>query len=91
MFVSDITVSHKCERAAMYTILVNLKSEEEAIAIAEKLAEEIQPDGVRTELFVWRPSDSPTVVDAYTFERRTAEAAHAFLSELAAKRTAKAA
>ncbi|NNE71810.1 MAG: hypothetical protein HKN29_15805 [Rhodothermales bacterium] len=91
MFVSDITVSRKCDRAAMYTILVNLKSEEDAINLAERLAEEIQPEGVRTELFVWRPSDSPTVVDAYTFEKRTAEEAHAFLTEMAGGATARAA
>ncbi len=91
MFVSDITVSRKCDRAAMYTILINLKDEDEAIALAARLGDELQPDGVRTELFVWRPSDSPTVVDAYTFEKRTAEQAHKFLQALAAASTAQAA
>ena len=91
MFISDITVSRKCDRAAMYTILINLKDEAEAIAVAERLRLELQPDGVRTELFVWRPSDSPTVVDAYTFEKRTAENALKFLQGIAASSTAKAA
>lgn len=91
MFISDITVSRKCDRAAMYTILVNLKDENEAIQLAERLSQEIQPEGVRTELFVWRPSDTPTVIDAYTFEKRTAEQAHAFLTELAGGQTARAA
>lgn len=91
MFVSDITVSHKCDRAAMYTILVNLKSEEDATQLAEALESEISPEGSRTELFVWIPSDSPTVLDAYTFERSTAEKAHAFLSAMSSESKSKAA
>ncbi|MFT5143343.1 MAG: hypothetical protein ACI80V_001545 [Rhodothermales bacterium] len=90
MFVSDITVSRKMERAAMYTILVNLKSEPDAIALTETLASEINQGG-REMLFVWRPSDSPTVVDAYTFEKGTAEAAHHFLMQMASATAAKAA
>jgi hypothetical protein len=91
MFISDITVSKKGDRAAMYTILINLKDEAAAIELAERLGQEMQTDGVRTGLFVWRPSDSPTVIDAYTFEKRTAEETHKFLQGLAATHTAKAA
>jgi hypothetical protein len=90
MFVSDITVSRKLDRAAMYTILVNLKSEPEAVALTETLANEINQGGQEM-LFVWRPTDSPTVVDAYTFEKGTAEAAHEFLLQMASATGAKAA
>ncbi|MBO6576270.1 MAG: hypothetical protein JJ976_12715 [Rhodothermales bacterium] len=67
----------------MYTILVNLKSEQEAIDLAKRLETEVAAEDVRSELFIWRPSDSPTVIDAYTFERSTAEAAHAWLTTVA--------
>ncbi|MFT4605888.1 MAG: hypothetical protein ACI9W4_002633 [Rhodothermales bacterium] len=85
MFISDITVSKKGDRAAMYTILINLKDEADAVELAGRLGEELQTDGVRMGLFVWRPSDSPTVVDAYTFEKRTAEQALKFLEGIAAE------
>ncbi len=84
MIVSDITVSTKSGRAALYTILVNLATENQAAELAQWLETEVDPGGTRQELHVWRPSDSPMLIDAYTFDKQTAENAHSSLLARAA-------
>jgi hypothetical protein len=91
MIVSEITVSTKSGRAAMYTILVTMATEDQAASLAHWLETEVDPGGVRRELHVWRPSDSPMLVDVYTFDKATAETAHSFLTDRAAAALAAAA
>ena len=84
MTVSDITVKTIHGRAAMYTILVETASTEKATELADTLRTEVDPGGIRQELFVWRLPDDPAVVDAYTFSKQTAESAHTYLMGRAA-------
>jgi hypothetical protein len=84
MTVSEITSSTKLGRAEMFTIIAELSDATSAAYLATTLREMLASESPLCSLFVLRHSERPTVVDAYTFDRHTAEEAHDYLVKLAA-------